>query len=315
MTHRLFSSSQRYLESTQIHSAPSTLKIMRRLFGLTLSALMMPSVLGFSLPALASDEASHRVGTPHNDSVLSSTIHNEPDFSGTGRPPERGAGHSRGDDVCPNPDQTMVPLVPQGEGGGWTTTATPTVWVYVPFALSDTYRAKLVVKSFRFNEKGEVEDTTVARERFTLPTTHEPGIYQFALPLADDPFSAIPTNSINSEEPLPGYRWTLEIFCNPDGGRPILAEGIIRRVDMAPSVEPSEDPAWQLNDPEQISAVYAQNRIWYDALTVLGEALHRESDNEQYKAAWQRLLSYSTVGLEAIAHQPLGNCCTLLNDQ
>ncbi|MEM9216578.1 MAG: DUF928 domain-containing protein [Cyanobacteria bacterium P01_F01_bin.150] len=290
-----------------INSISSKQRVSRWLFGLTFLALMMsPLSMGLGASVLANP--------------ITNTTRNEPDFSGTGRPPERRGRQSRGDDACPNPEQAMTPLVPQGEGGGWTTMVNPTVWVHVPFALSDRYRAKLIVKAFHVNEEGEEEETRVVGERFNLPTTDKAGVYQFTLPLNDEQFSSIPPLATTDAAPIPGYRWTLEIFCNPDGGKPVVAEGIIRRVD----IDPSANPAWQDDSPESISDAYAQNRIWYDALTVLGEAIHSEADSEsnagveagaeRYQAAWQELLSYSTVGLEAIAHEPLINCCTLLNE-
>ena len=237
---------------------------------------------------------------------------NPPDFSGTGQPMESTGRGSRGDrnDDCPNADMDIVPLLPIRENGGWTTTAVPKVWVYLPFGFSQHYDAKLIVNTLTIDEKGDVTRGDVIGREWLNIQPSQPGVHQFSLPLTEYPLPAspLPTNATRSSNILGTYSWTLEIFCNASSGEladPAIVRGTIRRVDA----DITSHANGQLSPPDSLSHTYADHHIWYDALTVLGEARVADPSNDDYKAAWQELLMYSTVGLEAIANQPLANCC------
>ncbi|MGQ4650246.1 DUF928 domain-containing protein [Lyngbya aestuarii] len=216
------------------------------------------------------------------------------DFRDTGRPPEgqSDSAASRGD--C---DFELTPLVPVNEQGGWTTQPNPTLWVQVPVELSSVKSVLVMVQ----DESG----TLVYRTR--LKDLDAPaGIVR--LPLPDTVQLPVSNSDVEAES---GYfRWMVAMYCDDAGDRPAYITGSIRRVAIeAPSELTLEGKSSQ--EIRELSEVYVDNRIWYDALTVLGNARLAAPDDPVLLEAWHTLLDNSTVGLEAIADEPLVNCCTL----
>ena len=237
-----------------------------------------------------------------------------PTFEDAGIPPTVPGG-SRGDlGDCPAGQDTLhpdiLPLLPTGFGGAWTTAATPKIWVYLPFGMESNYDAKLLVHRVEVDAQGQPQVGEIVDRAWVDIYPSQPGIHQFALPLSAENFppeAVMLTSSPNAEstERSSAYAWTLEIFCNASGGNPATVRGTIRRGEG----DIASDSEGQLQTPEGLSQAYADRGIWYDALTVLGEARLVDPNNAEYEAAWQELLGYSTVGLEAIANEPLANCC------
>jgi hypothetical protein len=214
-----------------------------------------------------------------------------PDFSGTGRQSSTGGGGSRGN--CPDDKLTMTPLVPVTEEGGWTTAEQPTVWVYVnsEFDLSD--RATFVVK----DAEGRIIYT-----HWLSHMPYQTGIYQFAFPDS----VTLPLTALEGEN-QDAYTWEFNVSCDAGGGDIAIARGSVRRVEIDLMTVSGNEPLASL----PMSNAYVDHRIWYDALTTLGEARMSSPDDPDFAMAWQQLLSYPTVGLEAIATEPLVDCCTL----
>jgi len=207
------------------------------------------------------------------------------------RPPPGGTRDpvSRGDD-CPETGLPMMPVIPTVNGGGWSTESNPTVWVYVPFSLTPDYEVKFTVR----NPQGQTVHQTWLDSLST-----EPGVLRFSIPSS----VTLPETSVDMAEPEV-WDWSVSVFCDPAGGRPEVARGGIQRVDEAVAMP-------ETTSPLAISEAYVESGIWYDALTTLGNARRENPDDAELEVAWQTLLSYSTVGLEAIATEPLVDCCTL----
>lgn len=239
------------------------------------SGMAIALVLGASYPILAQQRPA-------------------PDFTGTGQPVGTRPTGTRGG--CPITELDMIPLVPQSENGGWTTEVTPTVWVYVPYEFNPDYSASFVIKN--------AEGRTLYRESVdTLP--EQPGIVELAFPST----VTLPMTPVDMENPE-FYTWQFNIDCDPMGGRPERATAVIRRVD----IDMTTHPGIQSAVPQQMSHAYADHKVWYDALTVLGDARMASPDNPDLRALWQQLLLYPSVGLEAIATEPLAECCMLLEE-
>jgi len=218
-------------------------------------------------------------------------IASEPNFSSSGQPSGNGgdSAGSRGD--C---DFDITPLLPLEMGGGWTTQATPTLWIQVPTELS-------AVQSMRV----EVRDPSgIPVYRAQMRDLAAPaGIIR--LPLPDS--VQLPVSSPDVSDASDWFTWMVALYCDDSGDRPAYAFGSIRRVAMAGmSASDLADKSSQ-----ETSDLYAQNGVWYDALTVLGDARLADPDNPALIEAWQTLLSYSSVGLEAIATEPIVDCCGL----
>ncbi|NES18933.1 MAG: DUF928 domain-containing protein [Symploca sp. SIO3E6] len=219
-------------------------------------------------------------------------IANEPDFSGTGQPTDKDSNSagSRGD--C---KFDLTPLIPVNEQGGWTTQGNPTLWIRVPVELSSVQSVRVMVR----DESGK----PVYNARLTNLDAPA-GIIR--LPLPDT--VQLPVSSPDSESGF--FNWMVAVYCDDTGDRPASIRGSIRRV----AVDAPSEFALEGKSPQEIrelSELYVENRIWYDALTVLGKARLAAPDDPVLLEAWQTLLGNSTVGLEEVTNEPLVDCCTL----
>lgn len=214
----------------------------------------------------------------------------EPTFPEDGQPsPTSGtSAGSRGD--C---DFDATPLLPAGQQAGLTTQTTPTLWVQIP--------ADAEIASLRLDVRTSTGDRHTARLRNLDPSPA--GVVHIALPEA----VALPVTEFDSTDPSDWTQWTVSMYCGTDGDLPALVQGSIQRV----AIEGLSDADLAGQSPQAISNRYAQNGVWYDALTALGEARLAAPEDLELLEAWRTLLNYSTVGLEAIADEPLADCCTL----
>lgn len=222
-------------------------------------------------------------------------------------PPDRGApsgrprgGASRGN--CPSVSQPLTALVPATQKTlgkeqvrnsslttyesvwGLTVIEHPTFWFYVPYPLT----LKLPIEFVLQDERGNY----VYKISFTATET-QPGIVRFQLPSTVAPL-----------EVGKMYHWYFLIDCDRDA--PVSVDGWIQRVPMSPTFMSKLQKA----TPLQQVALYADNSIWYDALTTLAELrIANPSDDATLSNQWVSLLK--SVGLDAIAHEPINQCCTL----
>lgn len=162
-------------------------------------------------------------------------------------PDRRGGGGSRGE--CPASVVTLAPASQQQIIGS-TASDRPTLWAYLPFALTLDTPAVLVIKNM----------SSGADLYESPPITAAPiGIVSLPLP-ASAP--ALVEGQV--------YDWYLRIYCN-DADRddePQVVGGRIQRV---------------------AATVPATNR-WYDRLSTLAESRRREPNNARLTTDWARLL-------------------------
>ncbi|MBI4785295.1 MAG: DUF928 domain-containing protein [Oscillatoriophycideae cyanobacterium NC_groundwater_1537_Pr4_S-0.65um_50_18] len=206
--------------------------------------------------------------------------------SGTGQPPRtRGAG-SRNDRHCPQDVPTrlgsstpaplaLTALVPSSQEG-LTESERPTVWVYLPKT-----SARQMVLSIRKN------GSQPHSQRF-LPLTGDPGIV--GIPLDEN----APPLEIDKS-----YQWAVVLLCGdrPNPNDPVVAAWVRR-------VAPSDS----INRPQESlerAAWYGERGIWYDALTTLAEARRSQPIDPAFTEIWANFLTQPTVGLSAIANEPL----------
>jgi hypothetical protein len=98
------------------------------------------------------------------------------------------------------------------------------------------------------------------------------------------------------------YKWYFIIDCDPDA--PPVVEGWVQRVAPNPTLASQLQKA----TPQQRVALYAANGIWHDALTNLAELRSANPGDDTFSNDWASLLQ--SVGLEAIATEPIVECCT-----
>jgi Domain of Unknown Function (DUF928) len=218
------------------------------------------------------------LGQPANssDSVQIRFQQQESDGSGRGRPGRRGGTGSRGD--CPPVKVSLTALIPASNLGS-SVEAHPTLWFYVPYQSGE-------VASGEFSLQDE-QNNDVYRTTFTVSET--PGVVSFSLA------SAAPLE-INKK-----YQWYVKLYCTKQqSSAPVFIRGWVERVALKPELERQLQTA---NTPRERIALYAQNGIWYSALTELAKLRLAEPQNATVNNDWANLLR--DVGLENIAEKSI----------
>lgn len=169
-----------------------------------------------------------------------------------------------------------------------TTQAHPSFWFYVPYSLEST--------PLEFVLQDE-NNNTLYQKRISAETfeglaedADGGGIIQVTLP-----------DSAPALQPETTYRWFFLAYCDP--GSHSYVEGWITRSPL-----PTAD-ALAAATPREQAIFYAENGIWQETLTLVGEN-YRESATEAAIARdWESLLE--SVNLSQFAQQPLVDCCSL----
>lgn len=208
-----------------------------------------------------------------------------PDFGQAGRSGgDHDSGATRGDSLvsgdCASSSESLLPLVPSSVGGGYTTQARPTFWVYSPYSLSENSPVFFAL----MNE----ENLPIHEAR--LPIL-EAGIYSIELP------PSVELQLGNT------YEWYVQVYCgDPDQMEPPL---FVSAWSTRVATPLAPEPPTQMSPVEE-SSYYAEQLIWYDSLSILGHALRQESgDRDTVEAAWDSLLELPSVQLEDLTDAPL----------
>lgn len=186
-------------------------------------------------------------------------------FSSTNSPNRQTDAGSRGN--CNGIEtKELTALVPKN--GGRTLSEYPTFWVYVPNEPKNIRYAELVLQD-------KAAKKTIDRTPYTLQST--PGFVGVTVP-------SKPQNSLKQGKI---YDWYFRIVCN--SGNSFDVGGTVERVSLAATT----------NDYQS----YLNNKIWYDALTYLGERRRRNPQDTTLKNQWVDLLEANGVGLEKITQE------------
>ena len=199
-----------------------------------------------------------------------------------GAPGKRKGAGSRND--CPPGE--FIALVP-GTNFGLTTSEGPTFWFYVPYSDNRKLQAEFWLRN--------KERKDVYKETFTLQNT--PGIVKITLP---ETVSPLVTEDL--------YRWRFSVICNPtDRLYYDFVSGGVERISISSDLEKQ----LKGKNPRNRIAVYAQQGLWFDALTALAELRLANPQDKILAQDWADLLEQ--VGLEEIDSKPLVDCCTAQN--
>ena len=187
---------------------------------------------------------------------------------------------------CPSASTELTALAPMTEDatrplpktyvGGRTTAEHPTMWFYVPYALTADRTAEFILQDDTGKDLYRVNSTNFPASEQT------PGIIGIALP------STIAPLEIGKV-----YQWYFKLKCGLEA--PIYVQGGIKRIPLAPTL------ASQLANasPQEQANLYLANHAWYDAVAVLAQ-LHRTKPTDQaISAAWTDLLR--SIGLGDLA--------------
>ncbi|MGI0493756.1 DUF928 domain-containing protein [Alkalinema pantanalense CENA528] len=211
-------------------------------------------------------------------------------------PGNRGGGAGRG---CGVGSQTLMALVPEyhqalpAEGEitkvwGTTIAERPTLWFYVPYAAADVVSLEFVLQ----DQSSPAQD--IYRSAVVPPVS--PGIISIRLP---DQVPGLEAGKL--------YQWYFKarLQCQssqPGTPSPMVKEQINGWVQR---ITPSQSLATQLKQatPQQQTALYIQNGIWFDALNSLAELRLANPQATSLTEDWKRLLQ--SIGLESLADQPI----------
>ena len=220
-------------------------------------------------------------------------------------PPDRGAAGDRGGAAsrgeCGSGNDSLTALVPVYEETlnqkqtagisvtkvwGLTTAAHSTFWFFVR-------DRKSAIASMEFAIKDETTQPSQTIYRSAVNPPSNPGIINVSLPETTTPLQV---GKI--------YHWFLKVKVNCDPQQPAklsYVEGWVQRVNPNSSLSASLKQA----TPQQQVALYAENGIWYDALTAAAKLRLEKPKDASVIADWTSLLK--SVGLENLANQPLLN--------
>ena len=204
-----------------------------------------------------------------------------PSASSIGAPARTAGGGQRSPD-CVNQDNPSLTVLAPTNNVGTTISSNPTLFWYVP-----TTKAKSAQFSVLDSQDNEVYQTTLA-------LTGVPGVVKLSLP------------HTVSLEPGKIYRSLLMLQCNlDDHSMDTYVEGNLERKELSVVDKAKLDQATQ---PLQKAEVYAGASIWQETVSTLAQLRHDRPSDPKVIAAWQELLK--SVNLDAIANEPLVECCT-----
>lgn len=205
---------------------------------------------------------------------------------GSGGPVNTASGGTRNPDSaygCQGVKGVPVSLVPATSLTGATIAAYPTFFWYMP--QTSAAAAEFVL--------WETSDRDVYRAEYTLAKPggggSNPGVMSLSLPA----YANLPPLNIGKK-----YHWTLALVCDPlDHSGDVLTEGWIERVQPDPTLASRIQQA----TPQERVALYADQRLWYDAVATLDELRRDGSNSIDSTAAWNKLLK--SAGLDVVAQK------------
>lgn len=188
---------------------------------------------------------------------------------GIGAPPDTVAGGSRST-PCPDDPNTgkfLTPLIPSlnaTDNWGLTIEANPQIFVYIPQTVARS--AELVVQDKDGNDV----------YRTTMNISGDAGIIRLNIPKE--------AASLKVDE---NYSWYFTVFCNPRNRKSsISVAGGIRRIALSPTIDTQLKQATDRDRPK----VYAQNGIWYEAISSLAELMQQKPNDSAIADEWKKLL-------------------------
>jgi hypothetical protein len=270
---------------------------MKRLLPSSTLSRAMTGVLTLSL--LSSFSLSARTqATPVPLNSLASIGYIPPPPPDRGAPGNRGEGASRGCTAGSTTENaadrhSLMALVPEQtlsttsdtalttQVWGLTSTAHPRFWFSVPY---DPARVSAIEFVLQNNQ-----DQTIYHAPIPVPST--PGIISVSIPST---VSGLEINQV--------YHWffKVRVVCEPNQVTTLnYVEGWVQRTRLDQGLS---DRLTQATLQQQ-AALYAENGIWYDALTTLADLKLAQPEDQAIAQDWTDLLK--AVGLEDLATQPL----------
>ncbi|MBD1867997.1 DUF928 domain-containing protein [Cyanobacteria bacterium FACHB-471] len=221
-------------------------------------------------------------------------------FENTGRPARQTSTGSRSPGSCLSRLIALVPgsepLITQTQSCSepnsllaLTVDDTPTFWFYLP---------------------PELSNSAVSAKFVLLDQNHRP-IYTEQVSLNGES-GIIGVQLTHSLEVNQVHRWVFQVELTGEPGQGPAVEGFVERIQPDSALNRQLAAA---TSPQERIRVYAEHGVWHDALTEAtalrpthSSSATQTSLNSATPTDWTSLLD--SVGLGAIAHFPLLDCCT-----
>ncbi|MBD2449665.1 DUF928 domain-containing protein [Nostoc sp. FACHB-152] len=220
-----------------------------------------------------------------------------PPLSPRGAPGNRKGGGTRDGHSCSalEINERLLALVPvESEPEisniwGLTVATSPVFWFYVPYLPKDIKAGELEL--WDETDRNPRNYQQIYQGTFTV--TETPGIISLKLPA---------TVKVESDK---NYHWylSLDINCN-NQIQSVDVNGWIQRAKLN-----NISSVGQQSSQRERVMWYAENGIWYDAITELAQMQHSLQQADNFITDWQKLLR--DAGLEELTNKPISNCCTL----
>ena len=200
-----------------------------------------------------------------------------------------GSGY-KGSPACPNTFPVLTALVPTRKTSAGnvkkdsTLAEQPTFWLYVPYALTE--RVQGILQLLEKDSAGRMAYQTVATVTGTTP-----GVVGVRLPLG----KRLAENQ--------QYKWRFVILCDPND--PTANPSTTAIVSRLPRNSTLEKKLQAAKTPVEKAEIYAQNEIWYEALTTLAEQRRLNPRDAKISAKWKVLLRQG--GLSVFDAKPPGH--------
>lgn len=188
-----------------------------------------------------------------------------------------------------NADRHLTALVPEyrhrnsplTQVWGLTTDEYPTLWFYIPYSQNSISRIDFIL-----TDRDNPANTMVYRNPIQSP--EQPGIVNFSLPQTSAPLSI---------DKL--YQWELKLTMKRQLDKQVSVKGWIQRVGLNSELSDLIKQA----TPDRQAALYAENGLWYDALSTLAELRRDFPKDLAIIQDWKNILK--SVDLDKLADKPL----------
>ncbi len=236
---------------------------------------LMPLLTLISFTTSNRSLAASQTQISQNDPKIAVKSKQKQDGSNRGRPTKRKGMGSRSD--CPAANIPLTALIPENKVSQ-VVEANPKFWFYIPYQAGKIHVGEFVLQ--------DEADNDVYRSRF--PIDKGEGIVSINL-------------GGKSLEADKVYQWYFKLYCDDSKlSTPIYVHGWVQRVALRSQQEKQLITSDSLR---QRFAFYAQNDIWYSALTELVKLKQANPQNQVIAAYWLQLLN--NVGLQELSNQPI----------
>ncbi len=171
----------------------------------------------------------------------------------------------------------LVPLSPQNIPWGRTTSNRPTVWLNVPQGLAKDLPIEIAVR--------EQNGKPIAKQLFLTKSSISSGAIGVSFP----------TTTLLQGDRI--YRWEVSLYCDSQErvDRPLVVQGQIQRISAPVKLTAAKTDL-------ETTQIFAENGIWYDAITQMGNRLVTAKEPE-LTTAWSELLAAAGIkGIAPIQH-------------